>query len=273
MILGWQIWRLLVVTASDVAALRRSTDDLATLAIRDTNVYLGSITSLDPAGVRNALIETTPAIMSPYMVASSELTAAWYEQVRPNSGYALALTDVSNDELERLVRYSVGVLFDEIGTDLIGRLAGGLQKMIAGESRSTVYDNVDREQRGGRVRVGYARSPRSGCCAFCALLASRGAVYTSSRSAGNVVGRGMEPGVVTDRIGRSSVRGGGVQPRGAAALGTRFHNFCRCVVVPVEEYEPLPYDRDHYLSMYESVPLKGDVHEVLADMRSMHGLK
>lgn len=262
-----------MATATEVDALRQTTDDLATLAIRDTGLYLGSITSLDPVGIRNALIETTPAIVTPYMVASSEVTAAWYEQVRPGTGYGLARATPSTDQLERMVRYSAASLFDDVGAMVIDRLAGGLQKMVAGESRGTIFDNVDREQQRGRVQVGYARSPRAGCCAFCALMASRGPVYTSLRSAGFVTGRGIEPDIRTDVLGRRSVRGGGVQTRGAARLGDKFHNFCRCVITPVERGETLPYDRDKYLALYESVPLKGDVNEVLSDMRTLHGLK
>lgn len=64
-----------------------------------------------------------------------------------------------------------------------------------------------------------------------------------------------------------------MKARGGGVLGDKFHNFCRCVVIPVERGEDLPYDRDRYLALYERSALAGGTKEILADMRSTSGLK
>ncbi len=72
------------------------------------------------------------------------------------------------------------------------------------------------------VLVGYRRilnSPNP--CAFCALLASRGAVYRSANP--NVTGRGGAP-------------------RGVRQVGEAYHDSCSCTLEPLYEHEPEPAD-------------------------------
>ena len=78
--------------------------------------------------------------------------------------------------------------------------------------------------------MGYQRVPAAGCCPFCALLATRGAAYTSAESAGGVVGRGSPiPG--TPRRGGQAK---GIRPRGSRTVGQAFHDNCSCRVVAVD---------------------------------------
>lgn len=265
------MWLVLVATAAEVAALRSSVDDLSTLAISDLNALLRQIGTADPVATRDALLEAYPQLVDRYAAVAGEVTATWYEQVRPNSGYAVAQGSVDAAQTNQLIRYGVRPLFGVGEATVLSLLGGSLQRLIAGASRDTVSGNVDRERSTG-TKVTWARVPQAGCCAFCALLASRGAVYGSEKAATGVVGRGMERQLRTDSLGRTSYRGGGVKARGAAAIGTQYHDFCRCAAAPVGESEELPYDRQKFLDLYHSVEYdgyKGTIHE----MRVAHGLK
>lgn len=228
-----------MATAAEVQVLRSSIDDLSTLAISDLNALLRQLGDVDPQAVRDALLEAYPQLINRYASVAGEVTATWYEQVRPNSGYAVAQGAVDAQQTNQLIRYGVRPLFGVGDATALSLLGGSLQRLIAGASRDTVTGNVDRERSEGKTDLGFARVPRSGCCAFCALLASRGAVYTSRRTAGEV---------------------------------DKYHDFCRCTVAPAERGEDLPYDLQKYRDLYYSVEYDG-TKGTLANMRAAHGLK
>lgn len=228
-----------MATAAEVQVLRSSIDDLSTLAISDLNALLRQLGDVDPQAVRDALLEAYPQLVNRYASVAGEVTATWYEQVRPNSGYAVAQGSVDAEQTNQLIRYGVRPLFGIGDATALSLLGGSLQRLIAGASRDTVTGNVDRERSEGKTNLGFARVPRSGCCAFCALLASRGAVYTSRRTAGEV---------------------------------DKYHDFCRCTVAPAERGEDLPYDLQKYRDLYYSVEYDG-TKGTLANMRAAHGLK
>ncbi|MFE3572387.1 hypothetical protein ACFXON_23480, partial [Bacillus subtilis] len=136
-----------------------------------------------------------------------------------------------------------------------------------------------------------ARHARADACAFCALMASRGAVYTSEAAAERVVGRGKEMSLADRRAraaGHSRVNGhtaaGGKRTRGTQALGDRYHDFCNCVAVevrPGEEYDPPDYVRkwdEAYIVASRETKKKGrygaiDPKAVLAHMRENLGAR
>lgn len=260
-----------MATAAEVQVLRSSIDDLSTLAISDLNALLRQLGDVDPQSVRDALLEAYPQLVNRYASVAGEVTATWYEQVRPNSGYAVAQGSVDAEQTNQLIRYGVRPLFGVGDATALSLLGGSLQRLIAGASRDTVGGNVAREQAAG-TQITWARVPQAGCCAFCALLASRGAVYGSEKAASGVVGRGMERQLQTDRLGRTSYRGKGVKARGSALIGQQYHDFCRCTAAPVERGEELPYDRQTYLDLYRSVEYDG-YKGTLREMRAAHGLK
>ena len=97
-----------------------------------------------------------------------------------------------------------------------------------------------------KTRWRYQRVPRVNCCAFCGMLATRGAVYTSAGSAGSVVGAGVP--VTPD--GEKRKRGGqgkGIKPRGSRRLGEDYHDNCYCTVTAVKDGEPLDVSENEVL--------------------------
>lgn len=219
------------MTRADVDFYRATVDDLTTLAVRDVNSLLASLSESDPDKLRNLLVATMADVVSPYVVAAGEFAATWYEDLRADAVggtyYATSATDVNEQQLRATARWAVRPLNGESESTVLSLLGGGVQRLIASAGRNTISTNVMQD----RIRVGYARIPRSGCCAFCGMLASRGAVYNSEESATGVVGRGVDAAATA---GRSGGQGKGVKARGTRALGSdRYHDFCRCVAAPV----------------------------------------
>lgn len=275
----------------EVAEFRSAIDDLSTLATRDVKSVLDAIGDAPPVDVRNALIELLPEALGPYVAASSEITATWYEDLRSaalgGAYYATADGAVNLAQTSALARFGVKPLFGQSQSSVLSLLGGGVQKIVAGASRNTIDLNISRE----RVLVGYARIPRAGCCSFCGVLASRGAVYRNGNTAGSVVGRGVDSSIALDengnrRKGYIGGVGGGVKARGIQGLGKKFHNFCRCVATPVfsdADNSAITETAKKYDEMYRNLESADGstrkpgqavtVKDVLADWRFTHGTK
>lgn len=281
---------------------RTALTTLSAHALSDTRSLLNALDGLPPVEVRDALIQALPEVLSPYMTASGELAATWFEDLRRDAGlpsvYAqTAGVDLSESRVEALVRWSVKPLFDpdEVVT-VESLLSGGSQRIVLGAARETILSAVENES--ARVLVGFARVARPGCCAFCAMLASRGAVYSSAASAGGVVGVGQahtegKTYGIDPRTGK--MRTGGIKARGPRALGMdKYHDHCHCTAVPVYEgtvmQEVVDAETDKYLEMYQQAASRLDREQVtfgdrtytlsesrsqrnmLAAMRQEHGI-
>jgi hypothetical protein len=89
-----------------------------------------------------------------------------------------------------------------------------LEKLVADTSRQQLVDNSLQDQRA----TGWAREARPDACWFCAMLASRGAVYSTAEAAGLTYEHGMP--------------------------ANSYHAHCHCQVVPVfGHYEPTAHVR------------------------------
>ncbi|HEY1395029.1 ADP-ribosyltransferase [Roseateles sp.] len=98
-------------------------------------------------------------------------------------------------------------------------MAGAAQRLAMTGSRKTIMATVERADE----IVGWRRVPDADPCAWCALLAGRGAVYKSAETALSVVGRAGRP------------RG-----EGKRALGLDFHDRDQCTAEPLYEDEDEP---------------------------------
>lgn len=247
-----------MTTLRQVEDYRRLVQNLTTVALADLKALLAELDGLSPRATRDALIETLPAILGPYGSTASDLAATWYEDLRAGSvddGPFRAASRFELDEVRvrRMAGYSVSPLFDQSDSTVLALLGGASQRLIAGAGRDTIDLNIASD----RVRVGYQRVPQSGCCAFCGLVASRGAVYRSQESASQVVGRGVDSSIALDESGQRRSGyvggvGGGVRSRGSQDIGRKYHDNCKCVAVPVFAgdtfFEPVA---EKYRAMYE----------------------
>lgn len=246
-----------MATRAEVDEYESVIHGLSTVAFAQIKSLLQTIDDPNPIVFRDALLEAYPELMAPFLATAGEVAAEWYTDLRGKVGLKAPFTPKPapappTAELDADVRYSLKPLFapagEFIGSEILSLLAGFTQKLIAGQGRQTIESSAFADP----ARVGWARIPQPGCCAFCALLASRGAVYSSAETAG---------------------------------LGNAYHKFCRCVPVPVfpgGDNALALRTEEHFGDLYADlesatgqrpVGAAVNVTEVLADWRHTHGTK
>lgn len=159
----------------------------------------------DPADMRDALLDLVPAIASKYGNAGSVAAGEWYEQMRAK--WFKDATDIDttyqpdDTAIQETIRRLAGHLWDKDGTPadpdmMLKGLLANMDKWVKAGGRETIERAVKRDPRKPR----YARVPQGAkTCAFCAMLAGRGFVYSSAEAAG--------------------------------AMG-KYHNDCDCEIIP-----------------------------------------
>ena len=208
-------------------------DSLSTAALADLRALLSSLQDLSPERSRAILFEVFPELFNPYAAASSAVSASFYEEVRGLTGVggsfaAGTLDSVETDRWGALVGAGTQPRMLEQGAAnlMFQFLAGGLTSILTTIAADTIVGNAAIDP----APMGYQRVPKPGCCAFCGMLASRGAAYSSAESAGGVVGRGVP---VSKTRGKRGGQGKGIGARGSQKLGEHFHDHCKCRAVPV----------------------------------------
>lgn len=166
-------------------------------------------------GIRAAMLE----ILDRYGLAASELGAEWYEYCRElaiGGGYTAIVGQSSRFGMEgdfdaELARLKDGKMTPE---EFMSRLGGIMVESIRRQARNSILENMADEydaaiERGDydfANQCGYARVPVGDTCAFCLILASRGFVYATEKSA---------------TISKKT--------------GDRYHKGCDCVAVPFSD--------------------------------------
>lgn len=177
----------------------------------------------------DALVSAVADLIDEYSAAAGSLAADFYEQARIDAGiasdFAVPIADTPPDEqIDATVRWAMQhyLAGQPEEADLVN-LEGATSRMVANVGRDTIVtaSALDQDARG------WTRVPEAGCCAFCALMAIRGPVYHSEGTA--LFTRGSE--------GRE-----------------KYHNRCRCVVVPVfDEWQPSEQIRE-WSALYYAGP-------------------
>ncbi|MGW6698849.1 VG15 protein [Nocardia sp. NPDC055049] len=127
------------------------------------------------------------------------------------------------------------------------RLIGAGERHINNASRQTITENADEEG------VRWARHAEPDACAFCRMLATRGAIYLSEADASRVTG------------------GADQRVRGNQKLGEAYHDRCNCMAVPDRPGSPyVPPDYvDGWIDEYEQAAssTNGTTEAILREMR------
>jgi len=202
---------------------------------------------------REAMFDVLPDIAETHLQATSQVSAAFFTGLAEMQDVPKLVTpDVLEPSPSELWRSLIGWgssdrVLERGGIALMYSLiSGGLTRRLSMAAADTMIANASIQE----TRMRAQRVPQPGCCAFCGMLASKFAGYTSQESAGKVVGRGVPVG---QGKGRGSYGlGRGLKPRGSRAIGEDFHDHCRCeVVVVTEENEvQLQADADRYYNEY-----------------------
>ena len=216
---------LMMIPASllgSYSALRKVISDAA---MDDLDSLMLSVLSESPRVQREALRDILPELGDRYVGATSMVAAEFFDELmslqdvaKPVRADTLLLEDPNR--WRSLVEWSADdYVFERLGADQVySRLAGGLTKTLTEAAADTMIGNAQLQP----TRLSAQRVPQPGCCTFCSMVASRGAVY-SPKSAGGVVGRGAPVG--SHRLAK------GIRPRGSRQIGQLYHDYCRCEVV------------------------------------------
>lgn len=191
------------------------------LAQADLRELMSYVDELTPEAGRNLLIDALPQLVSSYGDIASAQALEWYADLReaervPTSFTPRAASGVEAEKVVAETRRLAGGLWEGQTVEVTRRLADRLNLWVHYASRETIVLNSQLDPTQAR----FARVPRGPkTCAFCEMLASRGFVYASSNTAGEI---------------------------------NKFHSHCDCEIVPswkgrtafIHGYDPdAMYDR------------------------------
>jgi hypothetical protein len=186
-----------MATLSPYEQLRRAIRDLFILARGDLEVLWRSVG--DSAEAQQALMELLPELIATYGLAAGSVAADFYDQVREEEeapkrfraivpempeqgigalvGWALATAAGVHSTANKGAADNVVEAVEKIGpedlTSFRTLVEGGMQRRIANQARLVITtSSIADPSAKGWMRVG------GGGCDFCALLITRGAVYT-----------------------------------------------------------------------------------------------
>jgi hypothetical protein len=227
-----------VATQAEVSAWAAEQEALTTLVAAEFASQAADLVVLDPAVAAGLIRELSAEIADEFGRAASLLAAEWYEDLRPTPGFDATLLDPDIDKLQVDLGWAMRDLFAE-EPDFSSALSLSEQVTdlsVTNTGRGTVITNARRDP----LEVRYTRHASANACAFCAMLASRQAVYRSEDSA-----------------------------------GVDAHRKCHCTVVPVwpgQAVEEAPYVaqfRDDYYAAKDAARAQGNrsTKAILAEMR------
>lgn len=191
-------------------------------------------------GVKSSeLARALPTVIDPYLEVGSMAGATFFEEQR-------RLQDVPGRYLAQTITESeAGRIGGIVGAARAEETYGKLTQLVVGAAARLLTERVNDTALGNAIADTatswkYQRVPRPNCCAFCGMLASRGAVYTSAGSAGSVQGAGVPIPRVRKRGGQAK----GIKPRGSRQLGEQYHDNCYCTVVTVKDGNAVEISND-----------------------------
>lgn len=233
-----------MATAAQVEQFRQGYDEVERLVRRDLRRIWTGLRGATPETIRDVLLDLTPRLTDQYGAVAATMAAEWFEVV---TGRPAQMADVTVAQaVQRSVRDGAGGLWRDQREEAFGIISSRLVRHSLQPGRLTVAGSASRHG------MKYARAPEVGACAWCLMLASRGAVYGSAYEARHVF----------------RAAGAGGQP-----AGSRYHDDCRCVPEPVRDDSELSYDVGALYDRYSAAWSDGaNDSEVAARMRELYGL-
>jgi hypothetical protein len=223
-------------TLAEVTAYRSAQNEIVSSARNRLARLWGRLDVWEIDRVRDALEVTYPALVAQYGDASAALAADWYEQQTGTP--ATAAPPVSEDVANGRMRWAIGGILTDGPAAALSLLRLITDQHVKQPGRDTIADSAH------MAGIGWARVPSGGeTCAFCLMLASRGAVYESAKTAGD---------------------------------GGTYHGDCDCVATPIRDASDLPsgYDPDALDAIYvkaRTAAGSGDPDAILVKMREHLG--
>lgn len=233
-----------MTTQAEFDAFINAQRDIRRLLARDLLAWWADVQHLTPSEVRAQAREFLPILARTYGEVSATVAADFYETARESSGARGAFTAIMSESdaaraMARKVRYATDPLYWGDVEAALGRMTIAADEVALQQGRNTIMLNTERDH----ARPRFARIPVGKTCAWCLMLASRGAVYRSAASAG--------------------------------AAGQYHGGNCDCEPVPSwngGKDLPPSYDEGYYFEMYDrarSDAGSGDPREITKAMRRL----
>ena len=165
-----------------VDAHRGEINAVTALAQQDLGSYTQSILNEPPERVAAQLRVATPAVAETYGGVAATSGALFYETQRPRPGWSgrLASPTIADTIASQLGWALVPIfkpdVFVDPGVEMLGRVFGLTQKLVALYDRETINLNSSLDPTSGGVK----RYARAGACAFCAYLTTIDAHVTEA---------------------------------------------------------------------------------------------
>lgn len=227
-----------MATQAEVSTWAAEADALTTLVLAEFAAQASDLLVLAPSTAAGLIRDLAGDVATEFGSAASLLSAEWYDDLRPDASFAASLVDPDLDRLQNDLSWALRDLFAEVEdrAKAITLAAEVTDLAVANAGRNTIIENARRDP----LEVRYARHASANACAFCAVLATRQAVYRSEDSA-----------------------------------GIQAHRDCHCIAVPVwpgQSVEEAPYVaqfRDDYYAARSTATSQGasGTKAILAEMR------
>ena len=223
----------------------------------------------NPAHARNELLEFMPMLLGQYGSKAASIAADWYDELRYDFGFRdTFITDLGGllqpEFVQQRTRFGAGHLWTDTPDGTLLFLSGAITGWVTDAFNGTLELNMQNDPDDTWV----IRKPEPDACKWCLTLGSRSAaqyrnaVYSTTASATRVVGRGIERQLRTDSRGRTQMRGGGVKTRGTREIGQKYHDYCRCISVPLwvgsDVTQMLGFDPEDLLARYRAGEFDAD---------------
>lgn len=212
-----------MASRAEIARLHQANTVLSDRAAKDLAKLWGTLDLTKPEQARDVLLRYLPALTDKYGTASATVAAEWYEALRAESvggSFSPLLAEpVAEVAVTSRVRFGAQHLFTDNPQQTLAFLVNAVDGYVKQPGRDTVSLNVARDP----AKPTWARVPKGAhTCRFCAMLASRGPVYSSRFDAGGDA--------------------------------HRFHGHCDCVATPFWRGDPLPdgYDPQELYRQYKA---------------------
>lgn len=229
---------------ADVEAFAQTNRSIRVLILAALRGYWQGLDHTNAIDTRDALLEVVPALVAQYGEIAASVAADFYDTARAAAGAPGAFTAVLADpvDLESVrsdVRWSIGPLFNRENPDppaALGRLEQKVDELALQPGRDTIAHSAGRDP----AKVRWARVPVGKTCAFCLMIASKGAVFHSAESAG---------------------------------AGRKYHGGDDCTPAPFWGNDPYPdgYDPDALLQQYIDARKRadsGNTKAILSELRA-----
>lgn len=235
-----------MTSQADFDAYIQSHRGVRRLLTRDLLAWWVEVQHLSPSEVRARAREFLPILAASYGEVSASAAADFYETSREASVARGSFTAIMSESdaarrAARSVRWATDPLYGGDVEAALGRMTLVSEEAALQQGRNTIMLNAERDP----ARPRFARVPVGKTCAWCLMLASRGARYRSAESAG--------------------------------AAGQYHGGACDCQ--PVASWDggkdlPPSYDEGHLYELYDrarSEAMSGDPREITKAMRRLDG--